>query len=91
MTVKGDWAIRVPDLAPGGWAFEYENDLYPDTDDAAVISLALRQLGVGDDAVGARARLARRHAVEAAAAGARSTSTTRRCGSTGSRSATSAR
>jgi squalene-hopene/tetraprenyl-beta-curcumene cyclase len=51
VTVKGDWAIRVPDLAPGGWAFEYENDLYPDIDDAAVISLALRQLGLGDDAV----------------------------------------
>jgi squalene-hopene/tetraprenyl-beta-curcumene cyclase len=52
VTVKGDWAIRAPGLAPGGWAFEYENDLYPDTDDAAVISLALRQLGVGDEAVG---------------------------------------
>ena len=51
VTVKGDWAIRVPDLAPGGWAFEYENDLYPDVDDAAVISLALRQLDLGDDAV----------------------------------------
>jgi squalene-hopene/tetraprenyl-beta-curcumene cyclase len=51
VTVKGDWAIRLPDLAPGGWAFEYENDLYPDTDDAAVISLALRQLDVGGDAV----------------------------------------
>src|SRR5206468_4500533 len=38
VTVKGDWAIRVPHLAPGGWAFEYENDLYPDTDDAAVIA-----------------------------------------------------
>jgi squalene-hopene/tetraprenyl-beta-curcumene cyclase len=49
--VKGDWAIRVPDLAPGGWAFEYENDIYPDIDDAAVISLALRQLDLGDDAV----------------------------------------
>ena len=52
VTVKGDWSIRRPGLAPGGWAFEYENDLYPDTDDAAVISLALRQLGIGDDAVG---------------------------------------
>ena len=52
VTVKGDWAIRVPDLAPGGWAFEYENDLYPDVDDAAVIALALRQLGVGGAAVG---------------------------------------
>jgi squalene-hopene/tetraprenyl-beta-curcumene cyclase len=52
VTVKGDWAIRVPELAPAGWAFEYENDLYPDTDDAAVIALALRQLDIGDDAVG---------------------------------------
>src|SRR5438128_55930 len=46
VTVKGDWAERVPGLAPRGWAFEYENDLYPDTDDAAVVSLALRQLGI---------------------------------------------
>jgi squalene-hopene/tetraprenyl-beta-curcumene cyclase len=51
VTVKGDWAIRKPDLAPGGWAFEYENDIYPDIDDAAVISLALRELDTGDDAV----------------------------------------
>jgi squalene-hopene/tetraprenyl-beta-curcumene cyclase len=49
VTVKGDWAMRRPELAPGGWAFEYENDLYPDTDDAAVISLALRRLEIGDD------------------------------------------
>jgi squalene-hopene/tetraprenyl-beta-curcumene cyclase len=48
---RGDWAIRRPDLAPGGWAFEFENDLYPDTDDAAVISFALRQLDTGEDAV----------------------------------------
>jgi len=51
VTVRGDWAIRRPDLAPGGWAFEFENDLYPDIDDAAVVALALRQLGMGDDAV----------------------------------------
>ena len=51
VTVKGDWAIRKPELAPGGWAFEYENDIYPDIDDAAVISLALRELDTGDDAV----------------------------------------
>jgi squalene-hopene/tetraprenyl-beta-curcumene cyclase len=51
VTVKGDWAVRRPDLPPGGWAFEYENDLYPDTDDVAVIALALRQLELGDDAV----------------------------------------
>ncbi|MFD2348612.1 prenyltransferase/squalene oxidase repeat-containing protein [Nonomuraea ferruginea] len=26
----GDWAVRRPRLAPGGWAFEFDNDLYPD-------------------------------------------------------------
>src|SRR5205807_1179631 len=36
VTLKGDWAVRRPDLAPGGWAFEFENDLYPDVDDASV-------------------------------------------------------
>jgi squalene-hopene/tetraprenyl-beta-curcumene cyclase len=51
VTVKGDWAVRLPELAPGGWAFEFENDLYPDVDDSVVVALALRELGIGDDAV----------------------------------------
>jgi squalene-hopene/tetraprenyl-beta-curcumene cyclase len=51
ITVRGDWSIRRPDLAPGGWAFEYHNDLYPDIDDTAVVVLALRELGLGGDAV----------------------------------------
>jgi squalene-hopene/tetraprenyl-beta-curcumene cyclase len=51
VTVKGDWAVRLPELAPGGWAFEFENDLYPDVDDAVVVALALRELGVGEGAV----------------------------------------
>jgi squalene-hopene/tetraprenyl-beta-curcumene cyclase len=51
VAVKGDWAIRRPGLAPGGWAFEYENDLYPDVDDTAVVAIALRLLGIGADAV----------------------------------------
>jgi squalene-hopene/tetraprenyl-beta-curcumene cyclase len=51
VTVKGDWSVRAPDLAPGGWAFEFDNDLYPDVDDAAVVCLALRELELGDDAV----------------------------------------
>jgi squalene-hopene/tetraprenyl-beta-curcumene cyclase len=51
VTVRGDWAVRRPDLAPGGWAFEYQNDNYPDIDDAAVVPLALRELGIGDAAV----------------------------------------
>ncbi len=48
---RGDWALRLPGVEPGGWAFEYENDLYPDVDDAAVIALALRELGSGGAAV----------------------------------------
>ena len=48
---RGDWAIRVPGVEAGGWAFEYENDLYPDVDDAALVALALRELGAGSSAV----------------------------------------
>jgi squalene-hopene/tetraprenyl-beta-curcumene cyclase len=51
VTVKGDWAVRRPDLAPGGWAFEFQNDFYPDVDDTAVIALALREMGTGAAAV----------------------------------------
>lgn len=40
--VRGDWAVRRRDLAPGGWAFEFDNDLYPDTDDTAEVVIALR-------------------------------------------------
>jgi len=52
VAVRGDWAIRRPRLAAGGWAFEYENDLYPDVDDTAVVALALHELGIGVDAIG---------------------------------------
>jgi squalene-hopene/tetraprenyl-beta-curcumene cyclase len=51
VTVRGDWAIRRPDLAPGGWSFEFDNDLYPDIDDTVVVALALRELELGDEAV----------------------------------------
>ena len=45
--VRGDWAVRRPRLAPGGWAFEFANDIYPDTDDTAEVVLALRRTAVG--------------------------------------------
>jgi squalene-hopene/tetraprenyl-beta-curcumene cyclase len=51
VTVRGDWALRLPQLPPAGWAFEFENDVYPDVDDTAVVALALRGLGMGEDAV----------------------------------------
>jgi len=39
---KGDWSIKRPDLEPGGWAFEFANESYPDIDDTAMVLLALR-------------------------------------------------
>jgi squalene-hopene/tetraprenyl-beta-curcumene cyclase len=42
--VWGDWQVRRPDLVKGGWAFEFANDGYPDTDDTAEIVLALRRV-----------------------------------------------
>ncbi|HEX5406436.1 MAG TPA: squalene--hopene cyclase [Pseudonocardiaceae bacterium] len=43
ITVTGDWSVRRPGLAPGGWAFEFANVGYPDTDDTAEVVLALRR------------------------------------------------
>ncbi|OXM64943.1 MULTISPECIES: squalene--hopene cyclase [Amycolatopsis] len=48
ITVRGDWAVRRPDLDPGGWAFEFANDLYPDTDDTAEVVLGLRRVAHPD-------------------------------------------
>ena len=41
-----DWQVRRPVLAPGGWAFEFDNDNYPDTDDTAEVVLALRRVAL---------------------------------------------
>jgi squalene-hopene/tetraprenyl-beta-curcumene cyclase len=41
-----DWQVRRPVLAPGGWAFEFDNDNYPDTDDTAEVILALRRVAL---------------------------------------------
>jgi len=46
----GDWQVRRPGLAPGGWSFEFDNDVYPDTDDTAEVVLALRRAGPKDQA-----------------------------------------
>jgi squalene-hopene/tetraprenyl-beta-curcumene cyclase len=42
--------VQRPDLAPGGFPFEFANDNYPDIDDTAEIVLALRRAGVGSEA-----------------------------------------
>ncbi len=37
----GDWQIYNPSTPPGGWAFEFENDHYPDIDDSAEVIIAI--------------------------------------------------
>lgn len=42
---RGDWADRIPGIEPGGWYFEYRNSFYPDTDDTAMVLMALARTG----------------------------------------------
>ncbi len=37
----GDWQVKNRKAAPGGWAFEFQNDFYPDVDDTAFVLMAL--------------------------------------------------
>jgi squalene-hopene/tetraprenyl-beta-curcumene cyclase len=43
LDVEGDWIWQRPGLRPGGWAFQYRNDYYPDVDDTAVAAMALHR------------------------------------------------
>ena len=38
----GDWQVKNKQAAPGGWAFEFHNNAYPDVDDAAEVLIALQ-------------------------------------------------
>jgi len=58
--VSGDWQVKRPHVQPGGWAFQYDNDFYPDLDDAAMVLMALEKIrGVDAD----RVRLAKERGV----------------------------
>jgi len=46
----GDWQVRRPELAPAGWSFSFENDVYPDNDDTGEVVLALRRVAPVDQA-----------------------------------------
>ncbi len=45
----GDWQAKVKGVEPGGWAFEFETDLYPDTDDTAEVLMALARTRLPDE------------------------------------------
>ena len=41
---KGDWSVKRPHTEPSGWAFEFNNEFYPDIDDTAMVMLALQHM-----------------------------------------------
>ena len=42
VTRRGDWTETV-DAEVGGWFFQHHNDFYPDTDDTAMVTMALAE------------------------------------------------
>lgn len=40
--LRGDWQHKNPHAEAGGWAFEFNNVYYPDTDDTMMVLMALR-------------------------------------------------
>jgi squalene-hopene/tetraprenyl-beta-curcumene cyclase len=51
---SGDWSVLVPGVEPGGWVFEYRNAFYPDTDDTAMVLMALARTGQAWSGIGQR-------------------------------------
>jgi squalene-hopene/tetraprenyl-beta-curcumene cyclase len=47
---RGDWSIKRPSLDPGGWAFQFYNDWYPDVDDSAFILMVIAEAACDDSA-----------------------------------------
>ncbi|NQU60735.1 MAG: squalene--hopene cyclase [Rhodospirillales bacterium] len=43
LDVEGDWKANRGYVRPGGWAFQYWNDYYPDVDDTAAVVMALHR------------------------------------------------
>ena len=60
---KGDWSMKRPGTEPSGWAFEFQNDWYPDIDDTAMVMLAFPRLTKAKRLL-ARHRLAAGDAIE---------------------------
>jgi squalene-hopene/tetraprenyl-beta-curcumene cyclase len=45
---NGDWSVKRPWIEPSGWAFEFNNDWYPDIDDTAMVMLAFPRMKASD-------------------------------------------
>ena len=60
----GDWQVQRPGLVPAGWAFEFDNDGYPDIDDTAEVLLALGRVEQPDEATARQAGAAAARALD---------------------------
>jgi squalene-hopene/tetraprenyl-beta-curcumene cyclase len=47
--VRADWAKKNPHPIASGWAFEFNNVFYPDTDDTAMVLIGLRMIECKDE------------------------------------------
>jgi squalene-hopene/tetraprenyl-beta-curcumene cyclase len=50
--LPGDWKLNHPELEPGGWYFEFNNEFYPDVDDTCMVLIAFGRClpdGLGRD------------------------------------------
>ena len=45
----GDWQVKAPETPPGGWAFEFANNNYPDIDDVSEVLIALKMARLPGD------------------------------------------
>jgi squalene-hopene/tetraprenyl-beta-curcumene cyclase len=45
---QGDWSVKRPTVEPSGWAFEFNNEFYPDVDDTAMVLLAFEKARATD-------------------------------------------
>lgn len=42
--IKGDWSHNKNNAEAGGWAFQFNNDFYPDVDDTALVGMFFGQV-----------------------------------------------
>ncbi len=45
---RGDWSMKRPGVEASGWAFEFNNEFYPDVDDTAMVLLAFSSAHASD-------------------------------------------
>jgi squalene-hopene/tetraprenyl-beta-curcumene cyclase len=46
ITEEGDWKITHSELPVGGWAFEFNNEFYPDVDDTSMVLISLSRINL---------------------------------------------